>query len=207
MHVDILTEKQKSILEILSEIDIVGDFYLAGGTALGLQYGHRQSIDFDFFKEEPFLVDDVLSELKQKGKLEIRKKLENTLLILFDGISCSFFKYPYPLLNKTIEFKKHIQLASIPDLASMKISAISTRGTKRDFVDLYFICKNKYSLAEVLNFFQYRFKVFDHDLYHVYKSLIYFDDAEQDVMPEIYEKTNWNEIKAFFKKQINELMQ
>lgn len=206
MHVHIFDEKQKSVLELLDQLELVQDFYLAGGTALALQYGHRQSVDFDFFKENPFAVDRVVSKVSQLADIEIRQKQENTLLILIEDISCSFFRYPYPLLCETLDFRKNIKLAAIPDIAAMKVSAISTRGTKRDFVDLFFVCKKDYSLKEVLKFYQEKFKVLNHDLYHVYKSLMYFEDAEVDVLPTMYEKINWNEIKSYFTQKVSELM-
>ncbi len=208
MYVHTFDEEQKSILGLLNGIEIVQDFYLAGGTALALQYGHRQSMDFDFFKEEPFDIDKVLRQLSkavEKGNIEVRTKQESTLLCYIDDISCSFFRYPYPLLQNTLQFN-NINLASAADIAAMKISAISTRGTKRDFVDLFFICQRDYSLREVLDFFQEKFQVVKHDLYHVYKSLSYFEDAERDVMPQMYEKADWKEIKTFFNEQVDVLM-
>jgi len=206
MHTHIFTENQKSVLELLSQLEIVSGFYLAGGTALALHFGHRQSLDFDFFKEQPFVIDAVLNKLNQMAETDVRVKEENTLLILIEGISCSFFRYPYPLLREKFDFRKNVKLASTADIAAMKISAISTRGTKRDFVDLFFICEKEYSLQEVLKFYQEKFKVWNHDLYHVYKSLMYFGDAEDDAMPVMYVETNWNTIKNFFENQAKELM-
>ena len=206
MHDHILDEKQKSVLEILDELEIIQDFYLAGGTALALQYGHRKSADFDFFKEGDFNIDDLINLLSQKCEITVRVKKDSTLLFLIENISCSFFKYPYPLLFQLLDFKKNVKLVSIPDIAAMKVSAISTRGTKRDFIDLYFICQKDYSVEEVIHFYQKKFKILNHDLYHVYKSLMYFEDAESDYMPLMYEKTNWNDIKSFFQKKITELM-
>lgn len=205
MYTNILTEKQKSVLELLDTIPLIQDFYLAGGTALALFYGHRESIDFDFFKEESFVVDEVIDTIIQKNNVKIKFKKPDTLLLSINEISCSFFKYPYPLLKGTLKFKNCFNLASIEDIAAMKISAISTRGTKRDFIDLYFICNKDFSLQEIIKFYQKKFTVLNHELYHIYRSLIYFDDAESDPMPNMFEKVEWKEVKEFFQKETKKL--
>jgi hypothetical protein len=187
-------------------VEIVNDFYLAGGTALALQYGHRESVDFDFFREQPFGVEVVLNALNEKTKTEVRVKQENTLLVLINDITCSFFRYPYPMLRQTLDFKKNVKLASTPDIAAMKISAMSIRGTKRDFVDLFFICKREFRLSEVLQFYQKKFGQWNDDMYHVYKSLTYFNDAEGDPMPVMFERTDWKEVKTFFQNEFTQLM-
>lgn len=207
MHVDLLNEEQKSVLELLSSLDIVNDFYLAGGTALALQYGHRESVDFDFFKEQSFDVKRVIDVFSQIEKIDVRVEKEDTLYFLLNNISCSFFKYPYPLLFDTLDLNGAVKLASVGDIAAMKISAISTRGTKRDFVDLFFICQRDYSLSEVISLFEEKFKMVTYDMYHTYKSLMYFVDAEKDAISKMYEKANWNEIKTFFTKEVNKLME
>ncbi len=206
MHTRILTEKQKPVLELLSQLEIVNDFYLAGGTALALQYGHRKSVDFDFFRELPFAVDSVLDGLKRVTEIEVRVREENTLLVLIKGISCSFFKYQYPLLRESLYFRQNVKMASTADIAAMKISAISTRGTKRDFIDLFFICNREYPLLEILRFYQEKFAQLNHELYHVYKSLTYFGDAEEDAMPAMFEKIDWKKIKLFFENEIKQFM-
>lgn len=202
MHERILDEKQKSVLELLDSLEIVRDFYLAGGTALALQYGHRESVDFDFFKEETFDSAAVLEALRKRAKPEIRLQEERTLLFFLEGISCSFIGYPYPLLKETIGFRQNLSLASVADIAAMKVSAISARGTKRDFVDLFYICQRDYSLTEALTFFKEK----NYELYHVLRSLTYFGDAEGDDMPIMYTRTDWQEIKTYFSEGISKFM-
>lgn len=206
MYVHLFDEKQKSTLELLSTLRVVGDFYLAGGTALALHYGHRESLDLDFFSEQSFSVDKIQRELEALGKTDIRRKEENTLLLLFEDFSCSFFQYPYPLLHELAKFNRHLSLADVRDLAAMKLSAISTRGTRRDFVDLYFICTKDYSLQEAVTFFEKKFQRSGPSVYHLYRSLLYFADAESDEMPNMYQSTEWSDIRQFFEREVNQLM-
>lgn len=151
-------------------------------------------------------VDEIINQFKEIIKIEVRVKKADTLLFYIEAISCSFFKYPYPLLRAVLPLQGTISLASVADIAAMKISAISTRGTKRDFVDLYFVCQKNFTLREVLNFYQKKFGVLNHDLYHVFRSLIYFEDADRDPMPVMFEKANWRKIKSFFNEEVKKLM-
>jgi predicted nucleotidyltransferase component of viral defense system len=187
-------------------MQFIQKFYLAGGTALALQYGHRESVDFDFFTETPFSTEEILNQLNEKIKPKLEYQNKNTLGVLIEEVTCSFFLYKYPILSDFIDFSNQIKLTGIQDIAAMKIAAISGRGKKRDFIDLYFICKKHCSLKEIIKLYQKKYEILNHDLYHVYKSLIYFEDAELDPMPKMYEKTEWEEIKAFFNKHISELM-
>lgn len=202
----ILTEKQVFVLGILNQMQFIQEFYLAGGTALALQYGHRESVDFDFFTETPFTTEEILNQLTEKITPQLEYENKNTLGLLIEEVTCSFFLYKYPILSDFLDFSNQIKLTSIPDIAAMKIAAISGRGKKRDFVDLYFICKKDYSLKEIIKLYQKKYEILNHDLYHVYKSMIYFEDAELDPMPRMYEKSDWKEIKTFFNKQLDELM-
>ena len=207
MHTHILGEKQVFVLGILNQMQFIQKFYLAGGTALALQYGHRESVDFDFFTETPFSTEEILNQLSEKIIPKIQYQNKNTLGLLIEEVTCSFFLYKYPLLNYFLDFSNKIKLTSVPDIAAMKIAAISGRGKKRDFIDLHFICQRDYSLREVLKFYQKKYEILNHDLYHVYKSLIYFEDAELDPIPKMLEKADWEEIKTFFNKQIDKLME
>ena len=114
------------------------------------------------------------------------------------------FYYKYPLLEQTVLFGG-IQLASLADIAAMKIHAIEDRGTRRDFVDVYFLSK-KYSLEEMLTFYQKKYAVLEDHLYSILRSLDYFEDAEQEQqMPKMLVPVNWEEIKEYFSKETRRL--
>ena len=93
-------------------------------------------------------------------------------------------------------------IADIRDIAAMKIDAISTRGAKRDFVDLYFICNSGYQLAELLNFYEKKYGKLASNIIHIQKSLVYFDDAELDEMPRMLKEITWKQVKEYFKDEV-----
>jgi len=95
-----------------------------------------------------------------------------------------------------------IELASLKDIAAMKLAAIMDRGTKRDFIDLYFLVKNNISLDEMFVFYDKKFNTLESNLYSLLKSLTYFDDAENSEMPKMLKKASWEEVKNFFKKEV-----
>lgn len=192
--------KPRFLLRELSEQKFMRDFYLAGGTAVALFFRHRQSQDLDFFTQKSFSSPNLIKNLKTLGKFQGFKSSKDTLSGNLNDIKVSFFSLPYGLLNPSLKYK-NLQIADIIDLALMKILAISDRGTKRDFIDLYFICQKIKPLDELLFLFQKKFGKYDYNIHHIIKSLSYFDDAEKDKMPKMYIRVGWHEVKDFFIKE------
>ncbi|MBL7957539.1 MAG: nucleotidyl transferase AbiEii/AbiGii toxin family protein [Flavobacteriales bacterium] len=154
-------------------------FYLAGGTALALQIGHRDSIDFDFFKEGGFDADQLFDRLRAATDLPIVKVQEerNTLGVVIDAdIKVSFMRYPYSLLKPLLR-ADHMDLASLADIGCMKLSAITGRGTMKDYVDLYFILQ-RMPLQELLALCALKLPQLDRGF--ILKALAYFDDLEPE---------------------------
>lgn len=177
--------------------------YLAGGTALALQLGHRESYDFDFFTPEDFNEDIFLEKLTREfPSFTLEEKSEGTILGYLGETRFSLFYYMYHLLSETKDFMG-IRIADIPDIVAMKIAALADRGTKRDFIDLYFICaKNKImTLADALVLYDKKFKTLASNRIHILKSMVYFDDAENDELPRMIEPVSWKEVKSFFEKE------
>lgn len=190
----------RALVQELSARGFIKEFYLAGGTAAALFLHHRRSDDLDFFSEKSFRVTTVIGYLKKVGKFENLKSEKDTLLGKLDGIKVSFFSLPYKLLEPPLK-SGNLRVAAPVDLALMKILAISDRGTKRDFIDLYLLCKNVKPLEELLLLFQKKFGQFDFNIQHIIKSLAYFDDADKGEMPEMYVEVTWGEVKSFFSNQ------
>lgn len=192
-----VSKATQSNLVTLTKINFVKKYYLAGGTALSLHIGHRFSNDLDFFSltpEEPLIIRN---QLIDKGKLDIKQNEEGTFNGALNGVKLSFFVYPYPLLFPLHDFNT-IQIADILDIACMKIDAISSRGKKRDFIDLYFICKNIKPLGELLLLFARKYVKTKYNNVHILKSLVYFQDAEKEGEPQMIQKINWLDIKKYF---------
>jgi len=132
------------------------------------------------------------------------REAKDTLTIDLRGTQTCFFKYDYPLLRPLLTFKQTLKIADIPDIAAMKLSAVSGRGSKKDFIDLFFVCK-RFPLKELLGFLRKKYETISYSEYHILKSLIYFDDAEEEPMPEMIHHINWPEVKAFFIREVKYL--
>lgn len=175
-HPDILRKIQLQILERLAFPRNSG-FYMAGGTALALQLGHRRSIDFDFYSRRHFRSDRLFQDVKKLfPSASVSFQEENTLRLEILGTELSFFSYDYPLILPLRTFRA-VRLASPPDIAAMKIAAIIQRGTRRDFIDIYYLLRH-YSLEELIQFTLKKYSGYQVML--ILRALIYFEDAEKD---------------------------
>lgn len=174
MHYEILDEARRQLLPAFSFCK--SQFYLAGGTSLALQIGHRDSIDFDFFSPEDIDTTELFGAVQEAfaGHTILKTQEEkNTLSVLVDGeVRVSFFAYPYTLIRDVLE-EEYLRLASKEDIACMKLSAITGRATEKDYVDIYFLLK-EYPLNTLLDLARQKFPNLDTAL--VLKSLVYFDD-------------------------------
>lgn len=200
MHEGTLYEQTGSLLNKLSGNEISKNFYLAGGTALALQLGHRKSIDLDFFSKEPFNNDEILSQLKE-FQVKVEQNTEGTLELTIDGVKVSFLRYDYPILMPFEEFKG-FKLASVLDIACMKVSAISSRGSKKDFIDLFEILE-VYSFDEVYKAFLKKYEGIEFNETHIIKSLTYFADADKDPDPVFIKNMIWEDTKKGIISAIN----
>ena len=178
MHSQILTSTQLAVLDRLAAIPVVRDFYLAGGTALALRHGHRRSIDFDFFRSETFDVQELAAGLGQVfDEYERLPTGEHTLYVRLSGVTTSFFRYPYRLLDAVEPTPWGFGLASDTDIAAMKIEAIAGRGSRKDFVDLRILCRAGLTLETAFELFERKYGTRRTDRYHRLRALAYFEDA------------------------------
>lgn len=186
------------LLKSLMQEPAFNDMRLVGGTALALQYGHRQSIDLDFFGDLTCELENTQEILSKYGKVTVLKETKNIRIYVVDNIKVDFVHYScYPWLEDVI-FEDGIRLASPVDIAAMKINVIEGRGTRKDFVDVFFLLKH-YSLQEILSF--YKAKYPNYSDFRAMMSLTYFDDAEMQPMPKMFDKTSWAEMqKAIIEK-------
>ena len=194
---------QPELLELLKKImssSIFNGFNLVGGTSLALQIGHRFSVDIDMFGIAEIDEFEFVDELSNFGKVIVIKKSKNVLILSVNGIKVDFVNYKYPLIEE-ITIVENIRLASDKDIAAMKLNAIAGRGSRKDFIDLHFLLQ-KYSLKEMIAF--YNTKYADGSEFMVLKSLTYFEDAESEEIPILFQKLDWNEIKFSIQKAIND---
>ncbi|MBA7678684.1 hypothetical protein ES703_86962 [subsurface metagenome] len=204
MPQEIISKKTKANLEILTKEAVLKNFYLAGGTGVALQLKHRVSLDLDFFTNKDIDTKTLIQKIKTRGKFSVERETENTLIGIFNGIRVSFLKYDYPLLFDLKQIEG-IRITDLRDIGCMKIDAISSRGMKRDFVDLFFICREVISLKNLLSLFKRKYKSVSYNMMHILKSLAYFEDAENNPMPKMIVSASWQEIKNFLKKEIKKI--
>jgi hypothetical protein len=176
-------------------------FYLAGGTAAALQLGHRISVDLDFFTSEPLDARQLLQRARRVGTFDLQTESQGTLIGTLQGARVSFFNYPYPLLEPTPSLCG-VRIASLVDIGLMKLTAASQRGSRKDFVDLFFICRQVKPLSELLALLSEKYQGVKYSLPHLLRSLVYFDDAEAEPMPHMLKPMRWAQVKRFFEKEV-----
>lgn len=200
----ILNWNQKKILRKLSFLKKYG-FYLAGGTALALQFGHRTSKDLDFYTKKHFNPVEVVKEFRKVFKKDLKglRIAEDTLWLKIKDTDLSFFRYPYLLIRSLVSYET-VKLANLEDIIAMKIEAIINRGKKRDFVDMYFAMR-RYGIKKVLSFFKEKYpEVFNE--YNCVTALTYFEDAEKKEQGRkriyIYSGVTWMAIKKYITEEV-----
>lgn len=176
--------------------EIAGHFYLAGGTALAIHLGHRKSDDVDLFSQNPFHVEQ-FSRLLLTLNGVILAEGDGTIHALIDSVKVSLLYYPYKLLKPCTQFAE-LTMASIEDVACMKIVALSQRAEKKDFFDVYEILK-VHKPVELKRMFLEKYGIEKINCYHILKSFFYFNDAETSPDPITHRGTTWDEVKAFFR--------
>lgn len=205
MHYEILDSKRLPFLEKLKNLN--DRFFLAGGTGLALQIGHRISADFDFFCLSDFDTVGLFAELEKiLAGMEIKKiqEEENTLSILADSVKLSFFKYPHALADDLV-VGKNIKIASIADICLMKLATIVSRAAEKDYVDLYFIFNGgKIDLRNALAKMEKTIPFLDETL--VLKSLVYFKDLKPEPINFVGgQGVDLKTVESFFKQKITEI--
>ena len=147
MHLEILSPEQKELLPIISQFK--REYYLVGGTAIALHIGHRESIDFDLFKEKDIRKKVVFSKLKNVN-YKVSFSDYNQINMLASGVKITFFSFPYNFPVNS-ELEKFIKMPDLLTLAAMKAFALGRRAKWKDYVDLYFILKYHFSFEEISN--------------------------------------------------------
>ena len=180
------------------------DFYLAGGTALALRLGHRISLDLDLFSAGCRLAQADRLALKEKlelsGPLGILEEKDGTCHLRLDKTPASLFYYPYKLLFPPAVWNG-LKIASIEDIAAMKLSAVVSRGSKKDFIDLFYVFR-LYKAADIFGWAERKFSDHPEFTMQAAKALVYFDDAEKEPAPRLLKPAPWREIKTYFEKEI-----
>ena len=204
-HYETLPRRTKKALMFLSEEKWFkeSEWYLAGGTALALSTGNRKSLDLDFFTQDKnFDEKKLIARFLENKEWQTEVEEKNTIYGELFKAKVSFIAYPFFIPKQEPIWHGSIKVLQPKDIAVMKITAISQRGRKRDFFDLYWCAKNIESLEEIIKRLPAQYPAVAHDYHHILKSLVYFEDAESDPEPEINFDANWKKVKNFFIKEI-----
>jgi hypothetical protein len=192
------------LIEKIKNRSWLSPYYLAGGTALALHLGHRTSVDIDFFTESVVEEMTTIDHLRKAGNLRLDQMGNGTIVGNLDGVRISFFKYPYRLLESLKEWNG-LNLASIHDIALMKMVAILQRGSIKDFIDMFFIVRKFKPIDVLIQELSIKYVGVQFNTNHILRSLCYFEDAEKEPMPSMITACDWQEVKEFFVKEVKRL--
>lgn len=191
LHLSTVDSTTLELLRKLQNIPLLSDTRLVGGTALALQIGHRKSVDLDFFGTVKAEQDELIRALEQIGSLTVLKNSPHIHIYLLNNIKIDIVDYQYSWIDNVV-VKQGIRMASLKDIAAMKITAIIGRGTKKDFIDIAFLLQ-RFTINDIMDFYTSKYP--DGSTFMAMKSLAYFDDAEEDIMPYMLADISWETIK------------
>ena len=193
MHPKVLSTDGWAIVRRLRAARLLQGWTLAGGTGLALQLGHRYSDDLAFFRHGRSDLDRLVGALADVGKVVVQSRAAGTLHVVVDGLRISFLEAQASLLFPGTSYRG-LTVADTQDIAVMKIVAIGGRGSRKDFVDLYFYLRGGGGLDVVFSLLRRRFTEVDYNAYHLLKSLVFFEDAETEPMPRLIRDVSWHTI-------------
>ena len=174
-------------------------FYLAGGTALAIQIGHRVSKDLDWFSSKnrlgPFERMSIRNDLSSTESFSVDMEQDSMMYCRLLETEISFVYQHHPLVRPILH-AEGLPIASITDIGLMKLAAINSRGTRRDFIDLY--CLRHYiSLDRLLALAATKYADRPSFLPIAARALTYFDDAERQPMPVMLKPVQWKDVRAY----------
>lgn len=203
MHLEVLNETNRELFQQLKNFE---DFYLAGGTGLALQIGHRISVDFDLFSPEPISKKLLPKVRRVFAPKTIRLSVSNVdeLTVFVGGVKLSFIYYPFTVINSLIDYKG-IRLLNTAEIAATKAYTIGRRGSFKDYIDLYFVISGKYaSLEEIIGLAEKKYQAeFNSRLF--LEQLLYLEDIDEAKMFFLKETVTKNNLIKFFEQEIGKI--
>jgi len=191
LHTETVEPGTLDVIRALFSKQYMQPYLLVGGTALALQLGHRSSTDIDLFTNKPHDTEQLLELLKQDFAVEVRNRYKNSLFVNINTVKTDIVRQNGNIIDNPIIIEG-IRMASLKEMAPMKLLAITNRGRKRDFIDIYFLIQ-QFSLEKMLLFFKEKFE--NENYYLILRSLTYFIDADKDGDLKYYFPFNWKKIK------------
>jgi hypothetical protein len=204
VHPKVLRPEGWTIVRKLVAAECLDGWTLAGGTGLAIQLGHRVSDDLDFFRTGPLDPEAMAGALATIGRVHVQEMAAGTLHVTLAGLRVSFLSSQAPLVFPGTPYRG-LTLADPRDIAVMKVIAIAGKGSRKDFVDLFFLIRSGLSLDAIFDIARRRFASIDYNEYHLLRSVAYFEDAETEPMPRLIRSTTWKEIKATVVAEVRRL--
>ena len=187
------------LLKVLMRQPLLQDMRLVGGTSLALQYGHRRSVDLDFFGHTTEDIDELTSMMHECAENVVRGNCTKRIKAYFlNNVKVDVVNYDYKWIDDPV-MEDGLHLASPKDIAAMKVNAVMGRGTKKDFIDVYFLLQH-YSFEELIQFYLQKYT--DGSEYRALLSMSYFADADPQPMPYMFQQVDWNSIKEEIQYQV-----
>lgn len=206
LHWNTITPVMRNIMTTFSTSPLAKEFYLAGGTALALQVGHRLSVDLDFFSptqsDIPALTEALRSALKDHTPVLSDSSWGN-LVFLADNVRVGFYGYGYPLVSPLLKTGT-VELASVEDIGLMKMDALLARASRKDFLDLYVICQSM-TLRDLFALAPQKYPSVRDFEAQVTRHMVYFERAEQEKPMPLIEAVEWETVKNWFRTQAKEI--
>ena len=204
MHPEVLSDSGRELAGELPVALFEQGFHLAGGTGLALQLGHRRSEDFDFFVTSGFDVPGLARRLEELAGYETASIGRDTLHCRARGVKLSFISYPVRLRRPTVGFGR-VPVADWRDILAEKLKTVSQRGSRKDFHDIYACCAlRRLTPAAAVAHLRARFAGTGLNLYHVARSLAWFEDADAEPDPVLLVPADWSQVRRFFREKLGE---
>jgi hypothetical protein len=200
MFWDVLDPAGLNLLKKLACAPPVGLSYLAGGTALALLMGHRESVDFDWFTPEPFDPEILSRRMEKFGSVRVAETASGTFTGWIDHIRITWLYYPNPVLEPFVTTPEvpGLRIASLKDIGIMKWTALANRGSIKDFIDLFVLDRQGLTLKDLFPLLGKKYPDASINTYHMVKSLSWFEDAEKEPWPVLRAPIEWEDVKTRF---------
>jgi predicted nucleotidyltransferase component of viral defense system len=205
LHIETVEPRTLSLLRQLMTIPELQDFYLVGGTALSLMYGHRVSIDLDLFSYEKFDVEHIVNVLEKNFGEAFNNRTTNSIGIFcfVNDVKVDIVRFKHPLIRPTIEIDG-IRMYSPQEIVAMKVQAILNRGKKKDFWDVAELLKH-FTVRDFINLHKEKYNT--QNIYiTVPQAITYFDDADESENPVSLKGQTWYSVKKEIQKKVRDYL-
>ncbi len=203
MHKEIFDRNQVELLPLIKQFN--REYYLVGGTAVALHIGHRRSVDFDLFKFSPIKPKSIIDKISQSGfPYLVTRRVTEQLNVTVHNVKLTFYQYPFEI-SSPVKMENILRLPELIDLAAMKAYALGRRSKWKDYVDLFFILKDHFSIGQISEKAAFLFgQLFSEKLFRA--QLCYYEDIDYTEQIEfVGPSVAASEIRDFLTDQATEL--